>query len=55
MVSTASWGIQLRLGIHIIQWVDYHKNCHEVRLKGLNYQIVVFTVDLIGRKLWWEF
>ena len=39
---------------NIIQWVDYHKNCYEVRLKGPDYQIVIFTIDLTGRKLWQE-
>ena len=55
MTFMVSYGILLRLYIHIIQWVEYYKNCHEIRLKGTDFQIVVFRVDLIGRKLWWIF
>ena len=51
----ASYGMHLRSYSHIIQWVDYHKYHHEVRLKGPNYLILAFTIDLIGRQLWWKF
>ena len=47
--------IQLRLYIHRIQLVHYHINCLEVRLKGPDIWTVVFTIDLIGIKLWWKF
>ena len=44
-MSIASYGILVRSSIYIIQWADYHKNNHEVRLKGSDFQTVVFTID----------
>ena len=55
MTSIASYGILLRSSIYIIQWAEYHKNSNEVMLKGPDFQTVIFTMDLIGRKLWGEF
>ena len=50
----ASYGIQLILYIHKIQWVDHHKNHLEVRLKKPYVWTVTFTVDVMRRKLSWE-
>ena len=46
----ASYGIQLRSSIYTIQWEDYHKDHHEVMLKGLDPQTGVFTINLTERK-----
>ena len=43
----ASYGIQVSSSIHIIQWVNYHKDHHKVMLKGSVFQTLVFIKDLI--------
>ena len=53
MTFSTWYGNQMRSDI--IQWVDYHKNHHEARVKGSDCWTVIFAIDLIGRKLWWEF
>ena len=39
----------------VIQWADYDKDHHEVGLKGSDFQTVVCTINLIGRKVWHVF
>ena len=55
LMFMASYGIQLRLSIYKIQWADYNTDHCEVMLKSSDFQTMVFTIDLKGRKLWVEF